>query len=589
MKNFITKAKTIFVLFLAGAALVTFNACNPVKKMQKNINLVKVKAPDDALEVIGDSVNVVFNTNIPQKYFAKNVVVKVIPTMEYGNQTVKFDPIYVKGEKVKDVAGATFQYTIPKENGGTLTFNKNVAYNPEMKNNDIKIKYQFLIAKKYPKLDISKPVALTTKIAGGTVTTSKTVKNTETVSVESGDLKPKKVTDLSATLFYSINSSDISAKAKKDFKMDTITKSVTNPKFEVTGMSLNSTASPDGSQQKNTVLAGDRGKSSNRYILDAFKKSKFKAVYDSAFFKKSTTNEDWNGFKDVITNSNLSIKNDILSIVNSNMTIDEKEASIKKLGSWQELADKYLPKLRKSQVSLVAITKIREFETLKKFFDANQMDSLYNNQEVLVLASKLDNLDQKIKAYEYYMAKNPSDWLGEANIAALYLKKGDNDKANILLNTLSSKYPDNKSIMNNLGVIYRQSNQLDKALDLYNKAANKGMDERNNKAIVELKKGKYEDALKNFENERCDYNKALAYILKKDYENAKKVIACIENKSADDFYLRAIVGARTNDLELVTTSLTRAVQLNADLREAAKKDLEFRSFWSKDEFTNSIK
>jgi hypothetical protein len=130
---------------------------------------------------------------------------------------------------------------------------------------------------------------------------------------------------------------------------------------------------------------------------------------------------------------------------------------------------------------------------------------------------------------------------------------------------------------------------MDKALDLYNKAANKGMDERNNKAIIDLKKGKFDDALKNFENERCDYNKALAYLLKKDYENAKKVIACIENKSADDFYLRAIVGARTNDLELLTTSLTRAVQLNGDLREVAKKDLEFRAFWSKDEFTNALK
>lgn len=589
MKNFITKGKPIFVLILAGMALISFNACNPVKKMQKNVNLVKVKAPDDALEVIGDSVNVVFNTNIPQKYYAKKVIVKATPTLEYGNQVIKFDPIYIKGEKVKDVPGAKFQYTIPNKTGGTLSFNKNVAYNPEMKNNDIKIKYEFLMAKKYPKVDAASPVSVTTKIAAGTITTSRTVKNTETVSIEPGDLKPKKVTDLNATIFYNINSSDISAKAKKDFKIDTITKSINNPKIDVTGMSLNSSASPDGSMQINTKLAGDRGKSSNKYILDAFKKSKFKAVYDSAFFKKSTTDEDWNGFRDIITNSDLSIKNDILSIINSNLPLDEKEANIKKLGQWKELADKYLPKLRKSQVTLVANSKIRDFETLKKFFDANQMDSLYNNEEILVLANKLDNIDQKIKVYEYYMSKNPNDWLAESNIAALYLKKGDKEKASAILNSLYQKYPDNKNIMNNLGVIYRQNNELDKALDLYNKAANKGMDERNNKAIIDLKKAKYDDALKNFENERCDYNKALAYVMKKDYESAKKVIGCIENKSADDFYLRAIVGARTNDLELITTSLTRAVQLNGDLRDVAKKDLEFRAFWSKDEFTNAIK
>jgi tetratricopeptide (TPR) repeat protein len=589
MKNFITKGKPIFVLVLAGMALITFNACNPVKKMQKNINVVKVKAPDDALELIGDSVNVVFNTTIPPKYYEKKVMIKATPVMEYGSKTVKFDPFYIEGEKVKAADGVKFQYTISKENGGTLSFNKNVAYDPEMKNNEIKVKYEMLMAKKYEKLDAATPVDVSAKIAKGTITTSQTVKSTESVSIEPGDLKPKKVNDVNATLFYSINSSDISDKAKKDFNLKTITTSITDPKIEVTGMSLNSTASPDGSLQKNTQLAGDRGKSSNRYILDAFKKSKFKKVYDSAFFKKSTTDEDWNGFRDVITNSDLSIKNDILSIINSNMTVDDKEANIKKLGQWQELADKYLPKLRKSQINIVGTTKIRDFETLKKFFDANQLDSLYNNEEILVLANKLENIDQKIKVYEYYMAKNPNDWLAESNIAALYLKKGDKDKASTILNSLFQKYPDNKNITNNLGVVYRQNNQLDKALEMYNKSANKGMDERNNKAIIDLKKGKYDDALKNFENERCDYNKALAYVMKKDYENAKKVIGCIENKSADDFYLRGIVGARTNDLELLTTSLTRAIQLNADLREVAKKDLEFRAFWSKEEFTNAIK
>jgi tetratricopeptide (TPR) repeat protein len=589
MKNFISKGKTFFILGITGIILISFNACNPIKKMQKNLNTVKVKAPDDALEVLGDSVNVVFNAVIPPKYFAKTAIVKVTPTMQYGNQTIKFDPIMVRGEKVKDIDGVKFQYTIPYETGSTIEFNKKVGYNPEMKNNDIKIKYDFNMVTKYPKMDASIPVDLTNKIAIGTITTSLTVKNTENVSIDQGDPKPKKVTELNATVFYSINSSDISGKAAKDFNLTTLTASLKDPKIDITGMSLNSTASPDGSTQTNTALAGERGKSSNRYILDAFKKSKFKKVYDSAFFKKSTTNEDWNGFREVITNSDLSIKNDILSIINSNMTVDDKETNIKKLGQWEVLADKYLPKLRKSQVSLVASTKVRDFDTLKKLFDANKLDSFYSNEEILILVNKLDNMDQKIKVYEFYSKRNPNDWFGDANIAALYLKNGDKEKAKGILNNLYTKYPDNKNILNNMGVIYRQNNELEKALDMYNKASNKGVDERNNTAIIDLKKGKYEDAVKTFETERCDYNKALAFILKKDYENAKKVIACIENKNADDFYLRAVVGARTNDLELVTTSLTRAVQLNGNLRDVAKKDLEFRAFWTKDEFTNAIK
>ena len=52
----------------------------------------------------------------------------------------------------------------------------------------------------------------------------------------------------------------------------------------------------------------------------------------------------------------------------------------------------------------------------------------------------------------------------------------------------------------------------------------------------------------------------------------------VENVDGYTYYLKAIVGARTNNATAVSENLVKAVKLDASLAEKAKKDMEFKKF-----------
>ena len=107
--------------------------------------------------------------------------------------------------------------------------------------------------------------------------------------------------------------------------------------------------------------------------------------------------------------------------------------------------------------------------------------------------------------------------------------------------------------------------------------------------ILYIKYGDYDNAVASFDSKQCDYNVALAYTLKNDYDNALSKIDCITDKTPEVYYLRAVVAARKGDVDLMTTSLTLAVKGDPSYRDEAKTDMEFKKYWNKVEFQNAIK
>ncbi|MDE6271334.1 MAG: hypothetical protein K2M12_10875, partial [Muribaculaceae bacterium] len=73
-------------------------------------------------------------------------------------------------------------------------------------------------------------------------------------------------------------------------------------------------------------------------------------------------------------------------------------------------------------------------------------------------------------------------------------------------------------------------------------------------------------------------NAALAQILTKNYSQAKSTLAAINNPDATTFYLMAVLGARTNNQQMVTTNLRQAVRMDSKLAAKAAKDMEFADF-----------
>ena len=68
----------------------------------------------------------------------------------------------------------------------------------------------------------------------------------------------------------------------------------------------------------------------------------------------------------------------------------------------------------------------------------------------------------------------------------------------------------------------------------------------------------------------------MAQVLNGDNEGALQTIDASEDaSSAEAYYLKAIIGARTSNQELMMKNLQSAINKDASLKEKAGKDVEF--------------
>ena len=100
--------------------------------------------------------------------------------------------------------------------------------------------------------------------------------------------------------------------------------------------------------------------------------------------------------------------------------------------------------------------------------------------------------------------------------------------------------------------------------------------------------GQYDKAVSSFGDTKTN-SAALAQILAKDYNKAKNTLASIEKPDAYTDYLMAVLGARTNNTSMVTSSLKAAVAKDPALAKKAASDLEFAKYFTNADFMNIIK
>jgi tetratricopeptide (TPR) repeat protein len=247
-----------------------------------------------------------------------------------------------------------------------------------------------------------------------------------------------------------------------------------------------------------------------------------------------------------------------------------------------------LPKLRRSEIKVKGFMRIRPVDTLKQIAEEQGLDSLHR-KELIKLAYRSNDVDRKREIYKHYTERYPDHWVGHNNLKALLLFEGKYQEALKAFKELKDRYPNKGPILNNLGVAYRHAHKYEKARENYKAAKQKGVDERNNMGILDIKVAEYASATENFEADRKDYNVALAHTLAGSHDKALSVIDNITTKTADVYYLKAIVAARKGDKELMTTSLRRAVEKGEGIRDRAKNDLEFRDYKDSEAFKNALR
>ena len=555
---------------LLMALVVALSSCN--KKMGELSSDYFTTTPQ-VLEAVAGKVPVTINGKFPEKYFNKKAVVEVTPVLRWNGGEAKGQPAVFQGEKVEG-NDQTISYKV----GGNYTMKTSFDYVPEMAKSELYLEFNAKIG--------NKTVAIpAVKIADGVISTSELVENTlQSANPANGDdafqriIKEKH----NANIMFLIQQANIRAselKTAKEFNKEVAEVNEAANK-KISNIEVSAYASPDGGVKLNTGLAENRESNTTKMLSKDLKKAKVDAPIDSKY-----TAQDWEGFQELVSKSNIQDKELILRVLSMYQDPEQREQEIKNISSvYNTLADEILPQLRRSRLTL-------NYEIIGK-----------SDDEIASLA-----------------ASNPKELTLEELLYAATLTN-DNGKKEVIYTKATELFPNDYRAFNNLGKLAYQAGNIDKAESYLKKAANvQAAPEVNmNLGLVALAKGdkntaeaylgkaagakelgetlgnlyiaqgQYERAVNSFGDAKTN-SAALAQILAKDYNKAKNTLANIEKPDAYTDYLMAVLGARTNNQSMLTSSLKNAIAKDSSLAKKAATDLEFAKYFTSSDFMNIIK
>lgn len=572
------KNRSLQTLGLALITVVGFTSCDGLAKLVKNADKITYKVTPDPMEMHGDSMTVSITGTYPAKIFPKKATVTTIPVVKYNGGEKPLKPVVLIGEKVE---GAGTKITNAK--GGNFSYtSEKIAYIPEMKVATLELRVAGAVKTKTKELPVK-------KVADGTVVTPLLVKSDEKPLMAKDNFVKTIPRSITGQLFFLMSQSQVRStelnspemKAFSEFIKTGLTKNYT-----FNGINISAYASPDGETDKNANLAEERAKETVKKLMELSKndlskdkkvKLKFTVGESKDFYKTVTTAEDWDGFKKAMEASTIADKDLILRVLTMYPDGDTREKEIKNLSkTFTIVADKILPQLRRSVITLNAEEKSRSDEQITKLA-ATAPDSL-SVEELLYAATLTADMNTKLDIFKKAEAKYGSDWRTSNNVGYIYLTQNKLNDALAEFKKADAASANNPIVKNNLGICARWKGDRKAAMDLYKSGASAGPEVTYNMGIIEIQNGNYAAAISDFGSYNT-FNCALAKLLNKSVDDA---IATLDKSTDKDiavaYYLKAIAGARQGKADILTTNLKTAIQKDASFVQMAKDDAEFIKF-----------
>lgn len=545
--------------------------------MKDKASDVKYSANPQILESKGGEVEVTISGKYPAKYFNKKAQLEAIPVLKYGSGETAFKSYKVQGESVEGNE-KVIKYT----EGGEFSYTDKIPYNKDMKVSTLEVRVKGTVKK----TTVDFPAI---KIGDGVISTEFLVVN-DPRPISMAD-KFQRITPESyeADIKYLINKADIrSSELKKDelkeFQSSFVAAKKDSTK-QVKDIVISAYASPDGELELNEKLAEKRKESANKYFASELKKNKLNKDVDENIFKYLTTAEDWEGFRVLMEKSNIRDKELILRVLSMYSDPVVREREIKNISSaFEEVKEQILPELRRSKLK-VNIDVVGKTDEQLTAIATSTPDSL-NVEELLYAAALTQDMNQKLSIYQAAANKYPDDVRAKNNVGYALINLNRIDEAETALNA-AKQVNDNDVVKNNLGVVAMKKGDLKAAEELFTSAMGAGETVSYNLGIIKIIQGKYADAINYFGNTN-EVNAALAKLLAKQNDAALATLNNIQSEDALVYYLRAIVGARTNNTDMLYNNLRIAAGKSADLKANAKQDMEFAKYFNEDTFKSIV-
>lgn len=542
------KGIRFIIAILAGLAAV---GCSSASKMAEMYDNVQVNCEPEVLEVVAENIDAVVTVSYPDGYFHPKAILEVTPVLVYEGGEAEMQPFIYQGEKVKD------NYKSVSSDGQSVREHIHFEYVEGMEKAHLELRGKITYGAKTYNVPAK-------KVADGCNTTYMLVKAAPVVDYKKDNYQEVIKQSEEGQILYSINSSTVAnsqlkSQSIKDFQaaLDEIS---ANERKTLVGTEVIAYASPDGGEKLNTKLSEKRSQTADA----AFDKvTKGKEVAQTTV---KSVGQDWEGFQELVSKSNIEDKDLILRVLNMYSDPAVRESEIKNISEiYTSLKQSVLPDLRRAR--FIANVEYQNFtaDELVALIDEN-IDVL-DEEALLRAATLVKENDKKISLYKKAIDKYDSD-RAQFNLGVTYLNDGKISQAERAFKDVKTQDAD---LNNALGAIALANGKYSDAAKLFKQSGNANAVE--NQATVDIITGNYEAAAKALDG-KTGFNAALAQVLVNKLDKADKALKC-ECPRAD--YLRAIIAARQGDDAGVQKNL-KSAQENDALAKRAENDVEFAMY-----------
>jgi len=551
--------KKVLLPALAAVSLMVATSCNSKLDPLTSDNFTCNPSP---LVEVGGQVEATISATYPEKYFSKKATLTVTPVLVYDGGETKSTPITFQGEKVQGN-----DQTISYKYGGNATIKAAFEYIDAMAASKLYLDFSAECGGKtytLPRVWVADGVIATESVA---------LASTATPAFAKDNFVKDTFDKYIATLIYQYQSTYLRDSEVRKADMKDVEAAIKATKDEerreFTGIEMVSTASPEGSYQLNERLAAGREKSSANYLNRMLKKAKLQGE-----ITPEQIAEDWDGFKALVEASSIQDKQLVLNVLGRISDPDRREAEIRNLSAaYKELADEILPQLRYSKVT-ATVKNIghTDEEILSMLGDPASLTI-----EELLHASTLKTTPaEKNEIFTKAVNTYPKDYRAYNNIGELLYTQGKLADAESWFKKALAINAGAPEPNLNLGLLAMGKGDLTTAEAYFGKS---GSCPEYGEAMGTLltKQGKYAQAIASFGAVKTN-NAAVANICANNYSAAKNILEGMERKDATTYYLLAVVGARTNNSDMVSSNLKKATSMDAKMAAKAKSDCEFAKF-----------
>ncbi|MDG1916360.1 MAG: tetratricopeptide repeat protein [Flavobacteriales bacterium] len=545
------KNRHFFSLPIIFSLILLISSCG-LDSMVSKFNTLNFTVTPTQVEVHGGNIDIELEVKIPEKYFLKSAEADframLAPSADSENK-VFFDPVKLQGEKISS-NGKTIGFIT----GGQFTYKGTIKYSEEMADYDL---FATAIATMN---DNSKSLGAV-KVAEGVMATSTRVMNSEVPAVSDHTYEKVTVLEETAVIYFTVNQSNVRYSQKSSDEIKKL-KEFAKLGYETKNIEISSFASPEGTLDVNDKVSDNRANSTFSYAKKLMKQLKVDGAKNDDLYIQSSKGEDWRGFNKLVNSSDMKDKSKVLNIVRNQKDPQKREESIRDMAEiYDAIENDVLPKLRKATITLRVFEPKKTDEEIASLAiaDPAQLDI----KEMLYAASLIEDNSIKKTIYNATSKSFANDYRAYNNLAGIYIQEKNMNKAIDMLGKASKYNANAAEVKENQGIIAAIEGDYNKAASLYNSSNASDV----NKGILAIKTGDYSSATSKLKGN--DYNATLAKIM-----NGNPVVTT--DNSAAGNYLNAIVNARTGNTDKCIEFLSKAIEIDANYKNEAKKDFEFK-------------